>query len=376
MSKRQAINRVALAVGYPSGFEDEIVQGAIDFAEHAGRWEFVGRGHRPFMPFEEIDLSSVDGVMGLLHPEMAEAVKRAEVAAVNCSTRTADLPLPRVGNDDEAIGRVGAEHLLSRGFAQYGFIHLPGAWYADRRLGAFRQTVEGDAGRPCHVLTLTDVHSDQLANWLAELPKPIALMAANDTTGRLAINAAVDGGFRIPEDVAVLGVDNDRWATAMSAVPLSSVAIDARQVGYRAARMLDELMAGQEPTPVQWISPTGVVTRHSTDIVVQQDPVVVEALRLMRDRCDEALHVDDVLDHLGVSRRTLEMKLKAAIGQTPQTAIYRARIERSKKLLVESDLALGEIARACGFVRQERFSVVFKRLIGLTPGRYRHQRGG
>lgn len=374
MRKRKSTYRVALAVGYPAGFEDEIVQGAIDFAEHAGRWAFVGHGHRPFMAFDEIDLSAVDGVMGLLSPQMAEAVERADMAAVNCSTANADLPLPRVGNDDEAIGRAGAEHLLQRGFAQYGFIHLPHAWYADRRLGTFRQTVEGDAGRTCHVLTLTDEHSDRLANWLAEMPKPIAVMAANDTVGRLVINAATDAGLRIPEDIAVLGVDNDRWATAMSAVPLSSVAIDARQIGYRAAQMLDELMAGEAPTPVQWVPPIGVVTRHSTDIVMQQDPVVVEALRIMRNRCGEALSVDDVLDELGVSRRTLEMKLKAAIGQTPQTAIYHARIERAKKLLVESALTMGQIARTCGFKRQERFSLVFKRLIGLTPGQYRHQR--
>jgi LacI family transcriptional regulator len=371
--------RVCLAVGYPSGFEDEIVRGAIDYTEHTHRWKFVGRGHRPFMPFEEIDLSAVDGVIGLLSRSAAEAIRKAGVAAVNCSTRDADLPLPRVGNDDAAIGRMGAAHLLARGFAHFGFVRIGNTWYGEQRLRAFRQVIE-EAGRTCQVLAdvedTREVFEPAMRQWLAEVARPIGVMAINDSHGLNLIQAAGALGLRVPDDVAVLGVDNDRWATAMSPVALSSVAIDARQIGTRAAELLDRLMDGEPAPPPQWIPPIAVVTRQSTDITVAEDPQVAMALAYMRDHCGEGITVDDVLMVVGGSRRSLEMRLKRATGQTPQAAIFAAQIERAKRLLVHSNQMLGPISRACGFGRQEQFSRVFKRLTGLTPGQYRRQRGG
>lgn len=375
---RRRPRRVALAVGYPSGFEDEIVRGAIDYAEQADRWKFIGRGHRPFMPFEEIDLSSVDGVIGLLSPTGAAAIRQAGVAAVNCSTRDADLPLPRVGNDDAAIGRMGAAHLLERGLAHLGFLSIGDTWYGEQRMAAFRQVIEQEAGRTCHVLAGVEgdreVFEPAMRRWLEQLPRPIAVMAVNDSHALNLMNVAMAMGLRIPEDLAVLGVDNDRWAVAMSPVAISSVAIDARQIGYRAARLLDRLMDGQAPPPPQWIPPVGVVARRSTDIVLAEDSLVAAALGYMRDHCGEPLTVEDVLMAVGGSRRSLEMRMKRATGQTPQAAIFAAQIERGKRLLASSDHTMGEISRACGFGRQEQFSRVFKRLTGLTPGQYRQQR--
>ncbi|MFO7907155.1 MAG: DNA-binding transcriptional regulator [Pirellulaceae bacterium] len=370
--------RVALAVGYPSGYEGEIVRGAIDYAEHLGRWTFVGREPRPFQSFEQIDLGAVDGIIGNFYKRSwAEAVDRASVAAVNTSTAHADLSVPRVGKDDEMIGRMGAEHLLGLGFTEYGFVTTVNAWYSERRCKAFVQAIEENAGRACHVLKIPEQAKESaiplLHDWLQTVPRPIAVMTANDNVARMAINAAVELGLHVPEDMAVLGVDNDRWETALSPVPISSVETDARQIGYRAAKLLDRLMAGEAPPPPQWVPCAGVVTRLSTDIVLAEDPLVVDALRFIREQCGEGLHVDDMLEELRVSRRTLETRMKQATGQTPQTAIYRAQIDQARNLLINSDQTMGEIARACGFERQERFNVVFKRLVGITPGRYRRR---
>lgn len=369
MSSRTKYRRVALAVGYPSGFEDQIVRGAIDFAAEVGHWKFVGGGHRPFQPFDQIDLGAVDGVIGLFFPEQTEALVRAGVVAVNTSTRVADQPLARVGNDDEAIGRMGAEHLLQRGFTQYGFVGLAEAWFSEGRFAGFRQVIEEVAGRQC---IFGEVHTS-IQSWLKGLPRPIGIMAVNDNIALRLIEAIVELGWRIPEDVAVLGVDNDTWACAMSPVPISSVELDARQVGYRAAQLLDGLMDGQVVPPPRWIAPLGVVTRRSTDIVLAQDALVVDAMRFIRDECGRGLCVEDVLYELGVSRRTLENRMKRAIGQTPQMAIYGAQIERAKKLLLTTESNLGDIGRACGFDRQERFSLIFKRHTGLTPGQFRQR---
>lgn len=352
--------------------------GALDYAEHVASWTLVGDGHRPFQPFEEIDPRAVDGVLGVFYEhEWAARLGAAGVAAVNTSTRLADLALPRVGNDDAAIGRMGAEHLLGLGFPAYGFVGGAAPWYSERRGGAFQQVVEGDAGAVCHRLSVKGGGQHimaALSDWLPRIPRPIAVMAATDVLARMVVNTAIECGIRIPEDLAVLGVDNDRWATATAAVPLSSIEPNARQIGYRAAKLLDRLMAGEAPGPPQWVPPLGVVTRRSTDILLAEDPLVVDALHFIREHCGEDLHVEDVLAKLLVSRRTLETRMKRATGKTPQAAIYQARIERARPLLVNSDESLGEIARACGFERQERFSLVFKRLMGTTPGQYRRRR--
>lgn len=378
MARKNEQFTVALAVGYPGGFEDEIVRGALDYAAHVDHWQFHGQGHRPFMPFDQIDLDRVDGVIGLFGPHMVVEVDQAGICAVNTSTRFEDLPLPRVGNDDVAMGRLGAEHLLKLGFAHFGFLAGSPAWYAERRLAGFAEVLEQRAGRECRVFRYEDsdlaAERDSLSNWLGALPKPIAIMAANDATALEAIENLVALGLRIPEDVAVLGVDNDMWASAMSPVPISSVSLNARQIGYRAAELLDRLMAGEPPPrEPQWISPTGVVIRRSTDIVLAEDVLVVDALRFIREQCGQGIHVEDVLDELAVSRRTLENRMKRAIGKTPQVAIFQAQVEQAKKLLISSDWNLGDIGRACGFSRPERFSLVFKRLVGLTPGQFRQR---
>ncbi len=365
-------------IHHPSVFEDGVARGAIDFALREGRWRLLKDGHRPFLPsFEAMDLGAVDGVIGsFFDPRWADAVNRAGVAAVNTSTRHAGMPLPRVGNDDEEIGRVGAQHLLERGFPQFAFLGVEDAWFSQRRLAGFRRLLEEGAGRTCATLDLPSGLEDAPARvgaWLARQPRPVAVMAATDYLGLMALNAATQLGLRIPDDVAVLGVDNDHWAAVLAPVPMSSVAVNARRIGFRAAELLDRLMRGGTPPPPRWIPPTGVVTRQSTDIVVHEDPVVARAMKHIREHCVEPIGVDDVPDAIGVSRRTLERRFKQALGLTPLAAIARARVERAKRMLTESEETAGRIAGLCGFDRQERFFRVFKRLTGLTPGQFRRR---
>ena len=183
-----------------------------------------------------------------------------------------------------------------------------------------------------------------------------------------------DSVFSVPEDVAVLGVNNDPWTLGITAVPMSSIAVDMRRVGYRAAKVLDKLMAGEAPTSVRPIPPVGVVTRQSTDVVLTQDQLVQQAMWFIRDHVADGISVEDVLAVVGVSTPTLTKRMKAAIGQTPHQAICQARVDRAKQLIEQTDQSLDVISRQCGFERQSRLSEVFKRLTGITPGQYRNQR--
>lgn len=380
MPRRPRIFRVALTSPYKWDSISESFHGVIEYKQRVDHWQLVTRGIDPIDGFDDIDLSAVDGVIGYLsRPDWARRLRRAGVAAVNMSTAHEDIPLPGVGNDDEAVGRMGGEHLLRRGFAHFGFVGQPDLWLSRRRLDGFRGAIERSAGRTCDVFEAPSDQRDDVAaplrRWLTGLPLPIAVMAANDLLGRYAIDAAISAGIRVPEQAAVLGVDNDRWHTQLAAVPLSSVEPDSRRIGYLAAGMLDRLMSGRSSPPPQWVPPVGVVARRSTDILLAEDPVAAAALRYIHDHCGQGIGVDDVLKELNISRRSLELHLRDAIGQSPRAAIFQAQVERAKKVLIESSDSTYNVARACGFGRQDRFFIVFKRLVGVTPGEYRRRYG-
>jgi LacI family transcriptional regulator len=379
MRSKSALHRVAVIMRGRSTYEDNIVRGVLDYHRQTGSWRLVTRHDRPFVSFEELDLGEVDGVVGNFREQATiDAVKRRGIAAVNTSNRLGDLALPRVASDEEAVGRLGAEYLLERGFACFAFLGVDDWWLTEGRYEGFRQVIEKQAGRTCHAFSLQrsprQAGGQTVASWLESLPKPIGIMAVNDTRGRELIQAADEIGLHIPEEVAVLGVDNDEWLTSLINTPLSSIELDGRQIGHRGAHLLDQLMAGEPPPPPCWIAPVGVVTRASTDVVLSDDPLATRAMQFIRDHSPQGITVEDLLDELGVSRKTLEMRLRRATGKTPGQAIAFAQVNRSKAMLSDSSASMGEIAAKCGFARPNHFSTVFKRLTGMTPGQYRQQR--
>lgn len=376
MKRKSSLLRVAIASDILGDNSFGSCLGVMDYKEHAEHWQLVGRIQNPVSKFDKLDFAEVDGIIGYFrNRKWMELVAASGVKTVNFSNGLETLPFPRVGNDDPAIGRMGARYLLERGFTHIGFLYSDRVWYARQRFAGFREVIEQEAGQVCHAM---DQHMDQplraevIGDWLMRLPKPIALMAANDFVGCQAIEAARELGLRVPDDVAVLGVDNDRWITQYAATPMSSIEPDWRRVGYQAAMMLDDLMAGRSVTEPIWVQPLGVVTRQSTDIVVAEDAVVAHALRFIRDHCGEGIGVDAVLDELGISRRNLENRFKRTIGQTPYTAICRARVKRAQNMLKNSSATMAEIARACG-IEEQQFYTVFKRITGQTPGQYRQR---
>lgn len=370
--------RIALATNVRSGFEEDVFRGVLDYARRLDRWEFVGSHLQPFIPLAQLDLTAIDGLIaGIGDHEMAQKVTASGIVAVNTSNNIAEIAIPRVAVDNEAVGRLGGEYLLRRGFRHFGFVTHGQSWFSRSRLAGLRQIIEEQAGLDCHVLFSPDgqpfTQTQEIRPWLTALPKPMAIMAANDIVGRRVVRAATAAGLRIPEDVAVLGVDNDEWYTALLTTPLSSVELPTRLIGYRAAQVLDQLLAGQSPPADQLIPPVGVVTRRSTDITLSEDAIVAQAMRFIRDHCGQPITIDQVQKHVGTSRRNLEMRMKRAIGATPYAALNQQRIKRAQSMLIETRATIGEIARACGFDNQGNFTVMFKQRTGLTPSQYRRQ---
>ena len=289
--------------------------------------------------------------------------------------------VPKIRPDNIAIGHSGAEHFLERGFRHFAFAGFKNeCWSCERRDG-FVEALSL-AGHTCSVYDVDypgvitpEWNASQmaaLATWLRGLPKPAAVMACVDVRAFQVIVAAEHAGLLVPEEVAMLGVNNDTMRCELSYPPLSSVMLDAHRLGYFAAEVLDRMIRGEDPGVVDArIEPTGVFSRLSTDILAVGDKNVAAALSFIREQACRGICVEDVLVHAAASRSQLEKRFRHCIGRSPQAEIRRVQMARVKELLIETDFPLKTIASMTGFEHLEYMSVVFKRLTGESPGQFR-----
>jgi LacI family transcriptional regulator len=289
--------------------------------------------------------------------------------------------VPKIRPDNTVMGHLGAEHFLERGYRHYGFCGFTNnGWSCERRDG-FVEALRL-AGHACHVFDVEypgDVtpfwdarQTAALGSWLRRLPKPVAVMACNDLRALEVMSAVKEVDLLVPEEVAVLGANNDTIRCDLAYPPLSSVAANAFQSGYQAAECLDHLMDARQPESFDLrIEPVGVVTRHSTDVLAIDDKNVASALSFIRENACRGITVDDVLRHAFASRSVLEKKLRRFLGRSPQAEIRRVQVAKIRQLLLETDFPLKKIAELTGFEHVEYLCVVFKRLTGESPGGYR-----
>ncbi|MGV3608652.1 MAG: XylR family transcriptional regulator [Planctomycetaceae bacterium] len=315
-------------------------------------------------------------------PELARRFDQRGIPVVDLTDIHGDLGLPHIWTENMAVGQLGAAHLLERGFRHLAFCGFSGHDWSDRRKVGFMQAL-GQASVTAHQFLspwdngnkqLWDDSQQALATWLERLPKPVGIMACNDLRGHHVLDACRRLQLAVPEEVAVLGVDNDDLLCELCHPPLSSIVLNAERVGYEAAAMLDTLMQGKAPANrEQLIQPLGVVTRQSTDVLAINDPHVATAVKFIRDHACDGIAVDEILKSVPLSRSVLERRFRKYLGRSPQEEIRHVQLKRVRQLLAETDLTLERIATLAGFDHAEYMSVVFKREIGQTPGQFRRQ---
>lgn len=291
--------------------------------------------------------------------------------------------VPKIRPDNVGLGHLGAEHFIERGYRSFGYCGFKNAgWACERRDGyveALRLTGHDsqifDVDYPGDLTPFWDAKQiTALAAWLRRLAKPAAVLACNDMRGLQVISAAHTAGLLVPEEVAVLGVNNDTIRCELTYPPLSSVATNAFQSGYEGAELLARLMEGGTPDSFdRRIEPIEVVTRHSTDVLAINDKNVAAALSYIREHACHGLTVDAVLKHAFVSRSQLEKKFRHYLGRSPQAEIRRVQVAKIRQLLLETDFPLKKIAELTGFEHVEYLCVVYKRLTGEAPGAYRRR---
>lgn len=314
-------------------------------------------------------------------PMMVETCRELGIPLVDLNDVPPFPGVPKIRPDNVAIGHLGAEHLLERGFRHFAFCGFHGeGWSCERRDGF----VEGLqlAGHSCDVLDVNypgvitpewnAIQTEELTAWLRQLPKPCGIMACVDVRAFQVLSAAQNAGLLVPEEIALLGVNNDTMRCELSYPPLSSVALNAHHSGYFAAELLDRMLRGEDPGNVDTrVEPVGVVTRLSTDILAVSDKNVAAALSYIRERACSGITVQDVVQHARASRSQIEKKFRQFIGRSPQAEIRRVQLARVKELLIETDLPLKTIASMTGFEHDEYMSVMFKRVTAESPGHFR-----
>jgi LacI family transcriptional regulator len=291
--------------------------------------------------------------------------------------------VPLVHTNDQSVGRLGAEHLLERGFRSLGFCEYQGEFWSQHRREGFVNTLK-DNGVDCHIYAMRlpgpgwsgpeswEQQQRELTAWLTALPKPVGVMATNDLMGQQLLEACQRARIKVPEEVAVVGADDDEPICRIASPPLSSVIINDHQRGYEAAALLDRMMNGASPPkdPI-YVEPAGVRTRASTDFMAIDDIEIVKALRILRENACSGISVKEVVDRVPLSRSVLERRFRKFVGRSVNDELVRLRINRAIELLSETELALKAVAQRAGFGSQSYMTAVFQSKIGKTPGSFR-----
>lgn len=363
---------IGLAVDTVGSYGREVLHGVMEFCHRNPHW-VIAMEPRLWV-YDELpqpDKWSVDGLIVQAHNQDAvDRVRKTGKPAINVANmRVCKRPLPTIVPDDLAIGRLAAEYLLTLNVGNYAYCSHSIAQYSVLRGRAFIEAMR-QAGKD---VVECDATTDDLSHWVAALPKPVAVFCCNDNWAHRLLSAARRSDLRVPEDVAVLGVDDDELLNTIGALPLSSIAIPASKIGYEAARLLEEAIEGMKPPKFTTLPPLCVVPRATTDVSNVDDPKVAEAVQFIKTNVARPIQVQDVLEHLSISRRSLERRFRAAIGRSVATEVRRAHLDRAKQLLTNTTLSIDEVAQASGFTNVTLLGVVFRRYVGESPSTFRQR---
>lgn len=329
-----------------------------------------------------------DGVLARIETaNMARTVRAMKLPTVDLRGAWKLPEIAVLDTDHKACAQLAAEHFHERGFRHLAYCGFPDLEFSDRRCEHFIAASEAGGVTP-HVYerphksaervdTISheaygETHVAELVPWLKSLPRPLGLFACNDTRGRQVIQAANLAGLRVPDEIAVLGVDNDIVICDLSLPSLSSIEPDTRRLGYMGAEILDRMIDGESPPdePVL-LPPVGIIQRRSTEAVAIDDERIVRAIRFVREHACDGISVEDVAREAAVSRATLERRFSEYLARTPRREIERVRLERVRRLLIETDYTLAHIADLTAFRSASHLATIFRMRHGMTPGAFR-----
>ncbi len=370
---------IGLCINFFSGFEDGVLRGIGAYARPRKAW----RIEHAWPTVEGVRKLLALGPSGILirtpHHVLPEVLLQAKIPIVNINNLPVVSGVARVSNDNPKIGEMAAEHFLNRGHTRF-------AYYArqpsreDERLLGFQQRLQS-VGQKANVFLggpddpntkVSQAYEQRLAKWLKELMKPVAIFCDGDRFAWMIAERCRTLALRVPEDVAILGVDNVASVSAISEPALSSIQTASDRIGYEAAQLLNQILERKRgPAAVIKVPPVRVVIRRSTDGVSVPDLLVGPALEHMRAHLTDTDGLVLLSEQLNCSRRTLERRFADVLGITPAEAWSRFRLEEAQRLLADTVLSYQVVAAQSGLHSSPQMSSVFKRMTGRTPREFR-----
>lgn len=382
---RRSVRRVALLIETSNGYSRQLLAGVYEHMRSGGHWAtFLPEHGRGMPPLKELARWTGDGIIARIeNAETARVIERLGIPAVDISAGRLLPDVPYVETNDAQIAELAARHFLDNGFQ-----HL--AYCGDRRFRwsenrqHFFQNVLTARGMTVHVFheparaaSSTEDTLSRIGDWLVGLPKPVAVFACYDARGRQVIDECHRVGLRIPDDVAVLGVDDDELLCSLMNPPLSSIIPDARGAGRLAGELLDRLIDGGSVPMENLLAPLGVAVRRSTDVLAVDDPLIAASVAFIRAHVQRGIKPEDVVAAVGSTRKMLDQAFVRRLDRTIHEAILQVQFKLVEQLLHETDLKLAAIATRCGFRHPEYMTVAFTKRHGMSPSEWRraHRRG-
>jgi LacI family transcriptional regulator len=379
----ERMRKIVLLLNPSRTYTRGLLSGIAKYARLQGLWTF----YRPLEYREPKARRGLLQVLKTLEPDgvfMREPAEMQQIIAMDIPTVSFSYSkeiitgIANVITDHRAVGELAAQHFLDRGFRHFAYCGFDDWWWSCRRRDGFCHTVR-EAGYEANVYQLPSKSRRSwgkelpvVADWLQTLDKPIGLLACNDDRGELVVEACKLAGLSVPDQVAIMGVDNDSLICDLCSPPLSSVALSLEKAGYESAALLDRMMAGEQEKPSHIrIEPTHIVSRQSTDVLAVDDIEVAAAIRYIRQRAKANINVQEVVHQVSLSRRVLEKRFRQILGKSIHEEIRGARVELLVRMLSETQLSISEIAHALDFDDVTHLSRYFRKEKGLSPLQYR-----
>lgn len=303
---------------------------------------------------------------------------RRGIPVVDLTIVRTKLKIPRVIGDHCGIGHLAADHFNLRGFSHAAWLSSSWSNVHRLRLQGFASHFKGHCERwiwPEHAASdprSRTAFADWLRRKILTAPKPLAITAYDDADATYALNVCLHNNVSVPEDVAILGVDNDRFICENQTIPLSSIRQDQSLLARRGAELLESLMNGAKaPRKPILVAPLGITTRASTDVMAADDPRLRQALTFLRDNLSRPIGISQVAEEIGVSHATVKRLFASGLGCGVTAILSRLRLARVKVLLADGGAKQTEIARQCGYCNASYMANSFKAAFGITPARWR-----
>jgi len=381
MAKQKNL-KVLLFLESSREFGRQLLRGIVNYASNQPNWVFVFETEwTKRMLLKQI--MNIDGIIAHIPTSsIMNIISKAKIPAV-VATFSQKAPAFRciIKADSKAIGKMAAEHFLTRGFTNFGYCGYGSVWYSkEREIGFIEAIAKSGFLEPqiCNYRKRKGAIEElaTIAKWLDLLQKPCGIFACNDDLAEKVLEACKIKNIKVPDEVSILGVDNDEFVCNLTHPPLSSIAINGELAGYEAATMLEKMMLNPRAKVSNvTLLPTHVVVRQSTDSLAIKDTAVSKSLQYIAQHCTEPITVSQVVYTALSSRRILERKFRKILGKSILEQIHDMRADRIARALLETDLSISQISYEMGFNRVDHACRYFRRRYGMSPNEYRQKYG-